>query len=304
MIAEDLPETIYHYTDIHGLQGIYEQGKLWATSSRYLNDTSEARLGLETLTTLLIERQSEILEKKIELYKSETDMLRTGEDPPDRAEEQSELGTQVARLKRLQEAVEHVSKYTDCYIASLSAAPDQLSQWRGYAKDGYCIGFSTDILRKSLGSDYEMREVVYYEKSSQDASSNRTLGLIDAVTTNLDSDVDVTQETADWIVRSIIREETAFIKDRNFREEKEIRIIPSGPRDPDIFTPNRYGMVPRVLIDIPDEAITKVIIGPGAHEELRLRSIFEYLYHTKFKKDTNSKTDPELARSIIPYRDW
>jgi hypothetical protein len=42
----DLPEVLYHYTDIKGLQGIWEEGQIWATDSRYLNDTSELRLGV------------------------------------------------------------------------------------------------------------------------------------------------------------------------------------------------------------------------------------------------------------------
>lgn len=38
----DLPETLYHYTDIRGVQGIWEKGELWATSALFLNDTSES----------------------------------------------------------------------------------------------------------------------------------------------------------------------------------------------------------------------------------------------------------------------
>jgi hypothetical protein len=45
----DLPDTLYHYTDIKGLQGIWEEGNLWGTGSRYLNDTSELQLGVAML---------------------------------------------------------------------------------------------------------------------------------------------------------------------------------------------------------------------------------------------------------------
>ena len=28
----DLPDTLYHYTDINGLAGIWEKGQIWATN--------------------------------------------------------------------------------------------------------------------------------------------------------------------------------------------------------------------------------------------------------------------------------
>ncbi|XCI62547.1 hypothetical protein MPNTM1_03709 [Mycolicibacterium parafortuitum] len=30
---EPLPDTLYHYTDIHALQGIWEKGAIWGTES-------------------------------------------------------------------------------------------------------------------------------------------------------------------------------------------------------------------------------------------------------------------------------
>jgi hypothetical protein len=53
---QDLPDTLYHYTDINGLKGIWEDGHLWATGSRFLNDTSELRLGVTLIQSRVAQR--------------------------------------------------------------------------------------------------------------------------------------------------------------------------------------------------------------------------------------------------------
>ncbi|WP_342338667.1 MULTISPECIES: DUF2971 domain-containing protein [unclassified Rhodococcus (in: high G+C Gram-positive bacteria)] len=305
MPEDDLPETVYHYTDIHGLQGIYEHGKLWATNSRYLNDTSEIQLGVVTLKTRLLQGRLELMKEENDLLNARLDATEQDREIPDTTDRESEIGTRLKKLQRLLDAAERVSKNEDTYVTSLSAAPDQLSQWRGYAKDGYCIGFSTELLRKGMGTDFDMRPVAYQKGTTDDdVHAKRTHELIDQLMDDIDTDDDFSTEDADWIVSSVIRQETAFVKDRHFSEEAEIRIVPNTWRPPDLFTPNRYGMVPRILIDLPDGAITKVIVGPGAHQELRIRSLIEYFMFVKFKKDDNSSSKPKIERSIIPYRDW
>ncbi len=41
IISESPPVIIYHYTDINGLLGMISTGKIWATHSARLNDSSE-----------------------------------------------------------------------------------------------------------------------------------------------------------------------------------------------------------------------------------------------------------------------
>jgi len=49
------------------------------------------------------------------------------------------LGADLEVLKDIAEAFAHAIADTTCFVFSLSKEPDQLSQWRAYAKDGVCI---------------------------------------------------------------------------------------------------------------------------------------------------------------------
>jgi hypothetical protein len=91
----NLPETLYHYTDINGLAGIWEKGHIWATSSAYLNDTSEVRLGLDIVRTRLAERRLEI-EQNID-------------DP------------ELTEVNEIKAAVDRIGDFSNSYIAC--AAP-------------------------------------------------------------------------------------------------------------------------------------------------------------------------------------
>jgi hypothetical protein len=46
-------DTLYHYTTIHGLEGILKSGKLWMTKAEYLNDSTEIRYGERVVDELL-----------------------------------------------------------------------------------------------------------------------------------------------------------------------------------------------------------------------------------------------------------
>lgn len=44
---DDLPESLYHYTDVGGLHGILKSKKLYATHVAYLNDSQETLYGMQ-----------------------------------------------------------------------------------------------------------------------------------------------------------------------------------------------------------------------------------------------------------------
>lgn len=296
----DLPETVYHYTDIYGVQGIYESGELWATSSRYLNDSTEATLGLHSLKNRLLETEIEILQAQNAIYRDALDDGQSVEDRPGASQELAKLRERSKKLKPVVDAIEDVSKYIDCFIVSLSEVPDQLSQWRGYARDGYCIGFSTEKLCKALGEDYELRKVIYGDEG---AIASMYLDRVTAITSRLANSTTVDDEDhRSWALRSAIRFESAFVKDPRFSEEQELRIVPFDIVKPNHFTPGRYGMMPRHKISIPRDAITEVWVGPGAHKELRARSLWQYFYHRR--ADFELECSPEVRQSGVPYRDW
>jgi len=142
---DDLPDVLYQYTDINGLRGIYDGGQLWATSSMFLNDTTELKLGLAMTRDYLIT----ILQR-----------LQQAETPP------VDMATDSVEVRQMLHAIEEFENYSDCFVACLTEQGDQLSQWRGYAPDGYCVGLATDKLRAALTEDQIIRRVRYSEQVS------------------------------------------------------------------------------------------------------------------------------------------
>jgi hypothetical protein len=107
------PETLYHYTDFHGLKGIIESHSLRATFSRTLNDSTEQRHGEEFVRRALQEMVDHDLRDKI---------AAGMKDRPDR-----------------------YRSFVTCFCSD----PNLLSMWRAYAYrgGGYCLGFDSSELR-------------------------------------------------------------------------------------------------------------------------------------------------------------
>ena len=134
--SEYLPETLYHYTDSHGLLGIVETQKLWATHVSFLNDDSEVEYPLKLLA-----------------------------EAGTRLRSASEAGSTVTQ--RIFELVDQITSATtppDTFVASLCANGDLLSQWRGYGGQGggYAIGFHRELLESiAAQQQYGLMPVTY-----------------------------------------------------------------------------------------------------------------------------------------------
>jgi hypothetical protein len=48
---------VYHYTRLKGLRGIAENGRIWATDYRFLNDASELHFGLDILEMVIAHQE-------------------------------------------------------------------------------------------------------------------------------------------------------------------------------------------------------------------------------------------------------
>src|ERR1017187_117129 len=96
------PQLLYHYTSGSGLIGIIYSKSLWATSIRYLNDSTEYDLALDLARTSMRARLKASRSRWEEgLYIALSEEL-TGTAP------------------------------ADVYVTSFSENHDQLSQWRAY----------------------------------------------------------------------------------------------------------------------------------------------------------------------------
>ena len=108
--SDGIPQTLCHYTDFAGLQGILQTGSLWATDSRTLNDSSEQSYG----------------EKVVRDYLTR---FRSTDSP-------SPIETAMSTWLR------------PSFVTSFCTDSQVLSMWITYAArgGGYCLEFDADSL--------------------------------------------------------------------------------------------------------------------------------------------------------------
>lgn len=281
-----LPETLYHYTDIHALQGIWEKGELWGTESFYLNDTSELIAGLDAVRLAVTQKQADV--------KETGGRFEAGQS----FQQQRDMDTLRAANQLLAEIRSAAS-----YVVSLSERADELSQWRAYANAGYCIGFSTPALMASLTASQRMAPVKYLNSENVELFARRVLDMVADDRSQLAPENPYEEAVRDYRLSSSLIREAAFFKDDSFATEEEVRIIDTA-WFPQFHTPGKYGMTPRIRVPLNAGAITSITVGPGPHKEQRIRSIQQYVARVPFKGEDSDLPHPHVLESGVPYRDW
>lgn len=119
-LSESVPEVLYHYCPAEAFKSIIESKSLWLTDSECMNDYTENKLFLEYIRRALEELLNEVTD--IEEKKRKTDIANQF------------FGTIIANCSQV-------------LVASLSELKDDLSQWRGYAEEGFAIGFNTHEMK-------------------------------------------------------------------------------------------------------------------------------------------------------------
>jgi hypothetical protein len=128
----DGPDTLFHYTDAPGLIGILEHSTVWLSRAATLNDPRELSYGWGVARNFVAERWNDLAPRGATdsptglFYGNLVEVMKSNLRRPDK------LGD-FARL--------------DPFVACFCEAPDLLSQWNYYSRDGgYCIGFERDRL--------------------------------------------------------------------------------------------------------------------------------------------------------------
>lgn len=227
-------ETVWHYTDAHGLKGIVEDHSFWASSTLSLNDTSEVEYGMgvvrEAWNALDTSKDPEPLVKAI-------DSVVTGNGEP------------------------NVLSF-DFYIVSASQSGDSLNQWQGYAGgQGYAIGIQTRtwLAPYVLGADFGIAppthspgwfDVIYDPKEQMIAARAQLNFLLKDWADEFPKDESATDDSlyrqmATTLLGSLIPR----LKHRAFSDEREVRFIcvkhPSGVEQ---FRVGPRGLVPYIEV--------------------------------------------------------
>lgn len=249
-----IPDTLYHYTDLKGLEGILKSKSLWATHISQLNDPLEATAGCRYFgdacywanqTPLYLEDVLVGLRDKF--YSSA---------PP------------------------------DSFCICFSQLEDDLSQYREYADAcrGYCIGFDGKKLRKNInraiGSDdaFQFQRMLYltYGKMAELASCLSEVCNAVIEWYRLDSDPPANSHEIEGALRDVLSSFGERLARRGkqacFGAEQELRLISAHAQASIYESMKRYrirGSEVVSYLDVPiaarkgDLPITHIYPGPA-----------------------------------------
>jgi hypothetical protein len=250
--------TLYHYTTGSGLVGIIESKSLFATHIHFLNDASEVLHSSEVAARVFEEcaKSAAPIEGVPAQYVIENgrSLFKGG----------LAIGNQA-------------------FVASFCENHDLLSQWRGYAMEGYAIGFeSLDgmPLANSAAHKNAIRKVIYrYEEKKREL-----LRLLAATIKAKDSvphgeDRKVIQDIISAFSYILLETWTHTVKHEKFEEEHEWRIVswvaanrpPLSMQKDDFFMRVNNGhLIPTIRLR-PKAAllpISSITCGPNANGQL------------------------------------
>ena len=263
------PAEVYHYTSPAGLLGIVTQAEIWATDTRYLNDSQEFNY--------TIDRANVLLNKAAAQNDSE------------------DLGVVRRALD--------VAPGAHLFAASFSAQRDLLSQWRAYCPaGGFSVGFAPGDIMETTGlflmqCVYDTEEqdqllslvIEYFQKHSPSAEEQRAeryrLAGREAV-----------------ILSAFLLLAAAF-KAPAFAEEQEYRLVQTSKHTDYTaeYRQGRSGIMPFIRLPVKAEheataRITSVVVGPSPHADLALEAVRGFL--------KSQRLEARVDRSSVPVRSW
>jgi hypothetical protein len=261
--AEEIPEVLYHYTSRAGLTGICTNKQLWASSSQFLNDSTELNYAAQ-----IISEVAQSLKKETRDW-FELQLLGQAES----------FGKETA--KGFQRQV---------FFFSLSTDHDSLSQWRGYGRpgDSYAIGFSTACLQRLSGErNIKLARCIY--DPTQQVTAIRS-GLVHALAEFKKhgfKQSDIQGADAAGVSKAIAKftltyvQLAALVKHPAFKEEQEWRLIMMiGNRDVKFRSGTEF-LKPYLIVPtgtlMHEGMIRSIVVGPTNHFELDKASLAWFL---------------------------
>jgi hypothetical protein len=290
--ANTIKETLYHYTNVAGLRGIFESESIWFTDFRHLNDPSEIIHGIEMCHDVIRN-------------------IKIGAD-----------GRAALFLDCLADMMTsaNFSKALEYFIGSFSRARDDLGQWRAYADNGrgVAIGFAPHLFGIESTIDQKPDETAFVGPviydigqvcSQHDAAIQQaaeiflnTANVHREVLANKDIGITFMQDFARAVIASPLIWNCLASKHPAYAHEQEVRLIILGLHDklmPYIQTRIRGSeivpYIPYKMAVRKEHSIGEIIIGPAANvdAERAVRTMLESL---------GIEHDIPISRSLVPYR--
>jgi Protein of unknown function (DUF2971) len=241
LAADGLPDQLFHYTTLVGMQGIVQTGCLWAPNVAFLNDSRELH-GIE--------------------------MCQKAMHAMAKARKFADWHEHLDWMTSLVETVEMPSTYVVCFCER----SDLLSQWRGYsgAEQGVTLGFDATKLQERFSSRARLAKVIYGATKTKQVLRTVICAFCEEVGKGPVSE-DVKEEFVRFIHRCIPR-----FKHYGFREEREWRLVVQTSEAPHLkFRPKRTRLVPYFELSSNEKKrlpIKSMRAGPGSDIELTAES--------------------------------
>lgn len=272
-----VPPVLYHYTDAAGLHGMLTTGKVWLTDYRFLNDKTEIIHTYNVTKKVITEKLN---------------------DAPDSA-----LTSFYAQILSM---LERESEYPSL-VFSLSEDRDDLSQWRGYARDGrgFTIGFDGVALqRASSGSGgYQFSKVEYDDAKQIDGLRRALSDMEDQLKKEVSDAATDTDKLAFEAARCfhwIVDNRGTVNKHSSFKSEREWRILEYTGKSGLITNVRASGdrLIPYCeLCLLPNEKqlpIKEIGIGPSMDGNIDAQAVKILCKKTGY--------DPTIYFANAPYR--
>jgi len=246
----DVPDVLYHYTDASGLVGMLQSGVVWATDLRFLNDRQEQR----------------------HFCGASRSYVETVLSNDSASEAAKKLCIEILKYHL-------ISSNDHRFVFSLSADSDDLSQWRGYGRDGrgYTVGLNGPLIFKTAEPDdaqFGFAKVEYlHERQSGVISKIFDDILIELMKkTSNGIDENLIEDAARWYDYAI-ENCSALNKHKSFVREGEWRVISVISEDEKDHIKVRSSgdrLVPYLDLYLAGEAeklpVMSIGIGPGFAE--------------------------------------
>jgi hypothetical protein len=291
---------LWHYTTFDGLHGIITQGKLFASSLPYLNDTEEFLYTIKPLLELL-DAQGVSL----------ADLVR---------------GLRFQSVPSMVKAVFQSVRGQRPFVTCFSEERDDLSQWRSYTPrpPGFAIGFQADELQPLANSfGFGMIDCRYPQPAQQAAEVKATF---EGATKGMEEEKrelgfpakpealeEFINKWAFKIVEAMI-DLAPKNKHPKFATEKEVRLIGHVGLATDVgigraagihFFEVEYrlsGSLVVPYVKIPARAsegpspIKEILVGPCPHQQAVIEATRQMCVQHEVR--------PDVLPSDIPYRNW
>ncbi len=259
---------VYHYTSTGGLMGILATRKIWLTNAGFLNDAEELSYGAKRAAVLLRQRAEQ-----------------------EKGEGKNGLATEyvISTLQSVAESIERINepdapRFEFPYVACFSYCRDDLSQWRGYGADGYCIAFHRESLRRwmvpegvvpGIGSNIPMLEDISYGQDGDDVIAKQISLMVSSLYQQGAGKQGSGIETY-YLIKKLVVPALSLIKHPAFVAEREVRLylVDTGELH---FRASPLGPVPYSQVEFNQGAIAEVMVAPGSNSARRVRAAEEFL---------------------------